>query len=211
MPPDGGAALTAASSMFFDGWEPIGRVVLMATLAYAALVAALRVAGSRALAKMSAYDLVITIALGSLIASVPLQQSVTLAEGLAAIGTFLLLQRLVSLLASRWRASRAVAKASPTLVLWDGRLLRDRMRDIPVTDAEVHAALRSSGMGSPAQAQAVVLENDGSWSVIGRGQAGDLSALRELDLPASREGREGGGGRPAEGGPPPPGVTCPGG
>ena len=200
--------------MFFDGWESIGRVVLLATLTYAALVAALRVAGSRALAKMSAYDLVITIALGSLIASIPLQRSVTLAEGLAAIGTYLVLQRLVSLVTSRWRASRSVAKASPTLVLWDGRLLRDRMRELPITDDEVHAALRSSGMGSPGQAQAVVLENDGSWSVIARGEGGDLAALRELDLPSSREdgeGGDGGGRRPADGAPPPPGVTRSGG
>ena len=50
--------------MFFSSWSSLGHIVLLAAIVYLALVAALRVVGSRALAKMSAYDLVITIALG---------------------------------------------------------------------------------------------------------------------------------------------------
>lgn len=181
--------------MFFDGWASVGRIVVLAALVYLALVAALRVTGPRALAKMSAYDLVITVALGSLIASIPLQSSVTLADGFAAIGTYLVLQRLMSAALSRWRFPRKVVKGNPTVVLWDGRLLRDRMRGVSVTEKEVHAALRSKGMASVAEAQAVVLENDGNWSVIGRGEHEDLSALSELDLPlaagTAREDRSG--------------------
>jgi len=36
---------------------------------------------------------------------------------------------------------------------------------------------------SLADVQAVVLENDGEWSVIPRGNARDLSALEGLDIP----------------------------
>ena len=46
--------------MFFAGWESIGRIVLLAVCTYVGLVAALRVLGEQALAKMSGYDLLIT-------------------------------------------------------------------------------------------------------------------------------------------------------
>lgn len=169
--------------MFFRSWESIGRIILLAILVYIALLAALRVVGKRALAKMSAYDLVVTIALGSLIATIPLQQQITLADGLAAICAYLGLQYALSWLMQRWRGVRRVVKAQPTLVVFEGRMLHDRMRRVRVTDAEVRAAIRSSGRASVAEALAVVLENDGNWSVIGYSDAPDHSALFGLDVP----------------------------
>jgi uncharacterized membrane protein YcaP (DUF421 family) len=49
----------------FDDWTGVARVLVFAPLAYAALVAVLRISGKRTLAKMSAFDLVVTVALGS--------------------------------------------------------------------------------------------------------------------------------------------------
>lgn len=176
--------------MFFGGWESIGRIVLLATVVYILLVLALRIAGARALAKMSAYDLVVTIALGSLIATIPLQESVTLADGITAIAVYLVLQRVLSLLLTRWKPARGLMKSGAKLVLWDGEMLHERMRSIPISDAEVRAAVRSAGLASIAHALAVVLENDGSWSVVRRGDPSDLSAISELDPPWPLAARE---------------------
>jgi hypothetical protein len=54
--------------MFFDGWDSVARIVVLAALIYTILVAALRIIGEQALAKMSAYDLIVTVALGSFLA-----------------------------------------------------------------------------------------------------------------------------------------------
>ena len=167
---------------FFNGWDSIVRVVVLAACTYVALVISLRLAGSRSLAKMSGYDLVITIALGSLIATIPLQKSVALAEGLAAIATYLGLQFLLAWMVRRFPATRTVVKSRPHLVVWNGRLLPGRLDAINVTDDEIFAAIRSAGAASLADVQAVVLENDGQWSVV-RGGSSDRSALRDLDIP----------------------------
>jgi uncharacterized membrane protein YcaP (DUF421 family) len=66
-------------------------------------------------------------------------------------------------------------------VLWDGQLLQQRMGEVNVTDEEVRGAVRSGGLGSLAEAQAVVLETDGEWSVIPRDKAGDLSAFADIE------------------------------
>ena len=51
--------------MLFQGWAGIGRTLLVGTLAYATLVLFLRISGKRTLSKLNAFDLVVTVALGS--------------------------------------------------------------------------------------------------------------------------------------------------
>jgi uncharacterized membrane protein YcaP (DUF421 family) len=167
--------------MLFDGWPSIGRVVLLALGTYVLIITALRVAGAQALAKMSAYDLVITIALGSVVATIPLSSGVTLADGIAVVVTYLVLQALMRTSLKKWPAGRRVAKNSPALVLWDGRLLAEPMRRVNVTEGEVRAAVRKAGIASFAQLQAVVLENDGEWSVVRRTEGHELTALRDVN------------------------------
>lgn len=169
--------------MIFSSWESIGRVAMLAACTYAALMISLRISGSRSLAKMSGYDLVITIALGSLIATIPLQKSVALADGLAAIATYLLLQFMLAWALRRFPPMRRVVKSQPHLVVWNGRLMPERLNRINVTENEVQAAIRSSGRSSLSDVLAVVLENDGQWSVIPKTVGDDRSALEDLDVP----------------------------
>ncbi len=48
----------------FDGWDGILRIILVAPLSYFSLILFLRISGKRTLTKLSAFDLVITVALG---------------------------------------------------------------------------------------------------------------------------------------------------
>ncbi|MYZ48798.1 DUF421 domain-containing protein [Propylenella binzhouense] len=167
--------------MLFDSWSGIGRVLLVGTLAYVALVALLRISGKRTLSKMNAFDLVVTVALGSTLATVLLSKSVALAEGLAAFAVLILLQYLVARLSVRSRAFSALVKSEPRLLLSDGRYLEGAMREERVVQEEVLAAIRSSGFSDPGEVAAVVLETDGSFSVIGGGSGGRERAIRNLD------------------------------
>ena len=49
--------------MFFSSWQGLLRVLVVGALAYLLLVVLLRVSGKRTLAKMNAFDLVVTVAL----------------------------------------------------------------------------------------------------------------------------------------------------
>src|SRR5690554_6841422 len=70
--------------MFFDGWDDLVRLLVVGTLAYGGLIVILRATGKRTLSKMNAFDLVITVALGSTLSSALLSQDVSLSEGLLA-------------------------------------------------------------------------------------------------------------------------------
>lgn len=88
--------------MFFDSWTGLGRVLLVGTFAYVALVAILRISGKRTLTKLNAFDLVVTVALGSTLATVLLSRSVALAEGVLAM-VLVFLQFMITLKATAFR------------------------------------------------------------------------------------------------------------
>jgi uncharacterized membrane protein YcaP (DUF421 family) len=161
-------------------WADLLRIVLVGAAAYVTLVVVLRTSGKRTLAKLNAFDLVVTVALGSTLATIFLDKGVSWAEGAVALGMLALLQFVVAGATSR-AGGRSVVTATPTLLVRDGRLLEDRMRQQRMTTAEVRQAVRSSGVGDLALVAAAVLESDGTVSVVTRQQAGDLSTLRDVD------------------------------
>ncbi len=173
--------------MWFDSWSQVGRVVLVGAATYGALVLLLRVSGKRTLAKLNAFDLVVTVALGSTLATVLLDSTVSWTEGVVALGVLVLLQLVVALATTWVPGARDVVTARPQALLLDGELDERVARRARVTPAEVRQAVRSSGQGDLTGVAAVVLETDGTLSVVPRASAGDLSALVDC-TPAKGEG-----------------------
>lgn len=167
--------------MFFDSWSGIGRVLAVGVLAYAALVVLLRVSGKRTLSKMNAFDLVVTVALGSTLATIVLSKDVALAEGVAAFALLILLQFSVTWSSVRSKGLRSAVKSEPTLLFFDGRFLSDALRRERVTQDEAEAAVRQHGHASMQQVAAIVLETDGSLSVVKK--PGDASAKLDVVPP----------------------------
>lgn len=150
----------------FSGWDGILRILLIAPAAYVALVLILRVSGKRTLSKLNAFDFIVTIAIGSTLASIITTQSLALVEGLAALGVLVALQFLVTATSVRWPWFNAAVKAEPTLVLKDGKALGVAMRRQRITLDELEAAVRQAGGGSLSDARAVFLETDGTLSAV---------------------------------------------
>lgn len=173
--------------VFFDDWAGVWRVVLVGLLAYLGLVLALRVSGKRTLAKLNAFDLVVTVALGSTLATVLLSGGVSLAEGLVAVTVLIALQYLVAWSSVHSRVLRRVVKSEPTLLLYRGQLLVERLEANRTTAGEVRQAVRAHGIGGLSAVHAVVLETDGTLSVIASDAVGSGDALHDVALPS--EGR----------------------
>jgi uncharacterized membrane protein YcaP (DUF421 family) len=172
--------------MFFDSWPGLLRVVLVGSLAYAVLVLLLRISGKRTLAKMNAFDLIVTVALGSTLATVLLSKDVALAEGITAFALLIVLQFVVAWLAARSERIERMVKAEPALLLYQGRFLREPMRAERVTEAEVRASIRAQGILDLEEVHAVVLETDGGFTVLSQGSeptSGECSALTGVRRP----------------------------
>lgn len=166
-------------SFFFAGWRSVARIILVGAPAYLLLLALLHFAGKHSLAKTNAYGLVVTVALGSALASAVLTKEVTLTDGVVAVALLLGLQYLLSVLVSRWSWASGFLTQRPVLLVRDGRLLESVLRREHVTESEILAAIRQSGMDSIEGVGAVVLEADGSFSVI-RTVGRSASALEDV-------------------------------
>lgn len=153
------------------------RILIVGPLAYILLIVILRTSGKRTLSKLNAFDFVVTIALGSTLATVLLSKDVPLIEGVLAFAVLAILQFVISWLARRISAVEAIVKSEPRILFRDGAFEPQALRIERLTEEEVRSAVRGSGIGDLKRVAAVVLETDGSLSVISLEAAGDRSAF----------------------------------
>jgi uncharacterized membrane protein YcaP (DUF421 family) len=177
-------ALHLPPDMFFHSWSDVGRAVIVSATVFLLIVILLRLVGQQALAKMSGFDVVFTVTLGSVLATVAVTRDITVSEGVAALATMLFLQELTRWLQSRYLVVHHLVREVPRVLLWDGQLLEDRLRGTSVSADEIRAAVRKAGFCSLADIRIVVLENDGEWSVVAKAsEPGDESAFLGLPIP----------------------------
>ena len=170
--------------VFFDGWETIYRTLILSVCAYVGLIIFLRISGKRTLSKMNAFDLIITVAFGSTLASTITSKQVSLAQSLTAMAMLVLLQFIVTFLSVRSSAVTSFVKGTPSLLLYKGNFLWEAMKRERFIEQEIRAAVRESGIGSIKDVYAVVLETDGSLSVIPDVEGSDFEAFANVRAPA---------------------------
>lgn len=170
--------------MWFDSWSDVLRILVVGVLAYALLVAILRVSGKRTLAQLNAFDFVVTVALGSTLASIILSGDVSFSEGALALALLACLQFLVAWVSAHFSRVRDAVTSGPALLVVDGRVDHEALTRHRLEESEVRQAVRMAGRGDLSDVAAVVLETNGTLSVITRDALGDGWAM--ADLPGSQ-------------------------
>ncbi|MEA2118073.1 DUF421 domain-containing protein [Halovibrio sp. HP20-50] len=166
--------------VFFNSWDSLLRIVIVGLLAYATLVFFLRLSGNRTLSKMNAFDLIVTVALGSTLATVLLSKDVALLDGAVALALLISLQFVITWTSVRFRWVRRLVTGEPLMLLYQGEFLLTSLRQARVTQDEVLSAIRSSGLSDVTAVEAVVLETDGSLSVVKRQAQSRHSSLEDV-------------------------------
>lgn len=154
------------SDLLFDSWDRVARVVIVAVAGYAGLLTMLRISGKRSNSKLNMFDWIVTVALGSTLASLILSSQTPLVNGLAAFATLIGLQFAVSWSGVRSQRINDFVRGSPTLVYYDGHYLEDRMRRERIVEEEIRAAIRREGLGSMDHVKAVILETTGELAIV---------------------------------------------
>ena len=94
---------------------------------------------------MNAFDLIVTVALGSTLATVLLSNSVPLLEGILGLALLVYLQYAITWLSVKSERFQNLTKAEPTLLVHQGQYLDAALRRQRVTREEIDAALRQNG------------------------------------------------------------------
>jgi uncharacterized membrane protein YcaP (DUF421 family) len=166
--------------LFFDDASGLARVLIVGPLAYLWLIAIVRVSGKRTLAQLNAFDFIVTVALGSTLATVVLSSSVTWVEGALALALLAVLQLVVAWVSVHVRWVRSAVTSTPTVLLRDGHPDRDALTSQRISEQSLLQAVRSAGIGGLELVATVVLEPNGTISVIPTSQFGSGSATADV-------------------------------
>jgi uncharacterized membrane protein YcaP (DUF421 family) len=126
---------------------------------------------------LNAFDLVITVALGSTLATIILSKETTLVDGLTALGMLVFMQFVVTSLSARSNLIDGLVKNEPTLLAYRGQLLRAAMRKERITEEEINQTLRKHGSFSLDDVDAVILETDGHLTLIANASPSEKQKL----------------------------------
>ncbi|WKK74732.1 DUF421 domain-containing protein [Marivirga salinae] len=169
-------------NIWFNSWDNILSVIYVTPLAYFAMVISLRISGKRTLSKMNAFDFVVTIALGSILASVTLNQKIPLADGITAVIVFIGLQFLFTWLSVRVKAFKTLITSKPSLIFYNGDFHYSAMKKERITVEEVYSAARQKGYSTLDEIDIMILETTGDISIIKKIKKQKETTFRDVDM-----------------------------
>lgn len=153
-------------------WDSTLITILSTILIYITVIIITRINGLRTFAKMSSFDFAITIAIGSLIASVMLIEDQSVAKGIVSLVVLIGLQAVVAIMRKRSDKLEKLLTNTPVLLMEGSKILYDNLTDTRVSEADLYAKLREANVTHFEQVIAVVLETTGDISVLHTGEPG---------------------------------------
>lgn len=156
--------------MFFVDDVPldtISKAIILGPLSLFWVILVVRIIGLRTFSKMTAFDFVATVAIGSLLASAASADKwATFFQSSLAILTILAAQALLAKLRNTSDRFQDTISNNPVLVMQDGKFCREAMKKHRVSEADIWGKLREANVLSLDQVRAVVLETTGDISVL---------------------------------------------
>ncbi|MEQ8307332.1 MAG: DUF421 domain-containing protein [Hoeflea sp.] len=168
--------------MFFETepYETIAAAIALSLVALAWVILVVRLIGLRTFSKMTAFDFVVTVATGSLLAGACQSDSWSAFwQTLMAIGVLLGLQYVTARLRKSSESFDQVVQNSPVLLMQDGVILNAALTRTRVAEDDLIAKLREANVLDLADIRAVVLETTGDISVL-HGQHLDPKLLQNV-------------------------------
>lgn len=151
--------------LIFKDWESLYHILICATISYITLFIFIRISGKRTLAKLNAFDFVVTVTLGSTLSSMILMK-VTVTEGAVALLVIILLQYALAWLAKQSETMEKTINSEPTLLFYNGKFLQEAMLKEVITEEEIYAEIRKFRIENMDEVKAVVMELNGEITVV---------------------------------------------
>ncbi|MBC3846410.1 DUF421 domain-containing protein [Winogradskyella echinorum] len=145
--------------------ENVLAILITTICVYIALVLLTRISGKRSFSKLSSFDFSITVAIGSILATVIISKSVSLQNGIAGLVGIYVMQMFVAY-ARRWDIIKKLMDNKPTLLMKDGKIIEANLKKCRVTIPDLKAKLREANVIQLSEVKAVVFESTGDISVM---------------------------------------------
>lgn len=155
--------------------ENLIRMIVLGIFSYFVVVLVLRLSGKRTLSKMNAFDFIVTVALGSVLANIIVNHETLFWEGIVAFCLLVSLQYISTWLSAHSTKVQKLLKSQPTLIYYDNHYDKGKMKKERITEAEVRQSIRKDGYISLEDIAAIILESDGTLTVMKESQKREIT------------------------------------
>ena len=142
------------------------RVLGSAVIIYVLIIVYIRLLGKRSTSELNNFDWIVTVSVGSIVASTIVLKDLSVTEGGLSIFILMMLQFLITKFMYNSVSFREFVKSNPQLLLFEGEFIEENMKKERILKREVYAAIRQNGLKSVKQIYAVVLETNSKISII---------------------------------------------
>jgi uncharacterized membrane protein YcaP (DUF421 family) len=141
-------------------------VALRAIVAFLFILLITRVVGRRELSSLEPFDVILLVVMGDLIQQGVTQADTSVTGIMIAVGVFALMAVATSYASFRFKRLRPVLDGEPVILLQDGKLIEQNLRNERMTEEVVAQEARLQKIASLDQVAWAVLESTGRISFI---------------------------------------------
>ncbi len=150
----------------FPGAHVLLQIFVRTAVIYSVVLLGVRLSGKREVGQMTPFDLTLLLLLSNAVQNAMTGPDTSLAGGVVAALTLLVLNYVVADVSGANRRFRKLVQGQPSLLVHDGKIIEAHMAREHVSMDELERALREHGIGNVHDVALAVLEVDGSISVL---------------------------------------------
>ncbi|WP_423188778.1 DUF421 domain-containing protein [Alkalibacterium sp. f15] len=147
-------------------YTDVFKLIAISVVSFIAIVFILRASGKRTLSKMNAFDFIVTVALGSVLATTIVNYKESFWSGILTFTMLVGLQYVFTWLSVHFKPVRAILNSEPSLLFYDGVFKDENLKKERVNKVELKQAIRKAGYVSFDEISAIILESDGTLTVM---------------------------------------------
>jgi uncharacterized membrane protein YcaP (DUF421 family) len=159
-------------NMALPWWE----FVVRGGVVYTFLIVTIRLGGKRQIGQLAPFDLVLLLVLANAVQNSMTGGDNSLLGGLVSATSLVVLNYLVGLATFKSKRIEAIVEGRPQLIIHNGKLYKDVMAKMHLTDHELQSALRQAGCTCVEDVHIAMLENNGALSVTKRKTPSDAQS-----------------------------------
>ena len=159
---------------------PIAEKMIRPIVIYAFLILVLRPAGKRELAQLNPFDLVVLLTLSNTVQNAIIGQDDTVTGGIIGASTLLTTNYVLVRFLSRHEKIERLIEGDPDVLIENGRIKTDCLRNEAISEVELAAAAHKQGFASLDQVDRAVLDPNGSIAFFGKAPTPDMMRHDEI-------------------------------
>lgn len=172
----------------FASWPILVKTVASVICIYILLILIVRMAGLRTFSKMTSIDFASTIAIGSILATIILDDRHSLIKGAVALIVIILFQLIFTIFYHRSERVKYFIANTPVLLMKEGVMLRDNMKKTHISEDDLMVKLREANVLRLKDVKAAVLETTGNVTVLHSQHIENVDDIILSDIEKSNDG-----------------------